>query len=151
MVLPAGDEAAVSPAAGAAARDLIVLFRRLRKRLRELPTGGLTPSQASVLLRLYKDGASSTTLLATAEGVRPQSMTVILNALEELGLIQRRPDPEDGRRQIITISDAGRAQAEGDREARHGWLAQAMEQRLDARQLQTVNEALALLSGVIEH
>lgn len=144
------DEAAVTPAAGAAARDLVVLFRRLRKRLREVPTGGLTPSQASVMLRLYKDGASSTTVLAAAEGVRPQSMTVILNALEESGLIQRRPDPEDGRRQIITLSDAGKARAEGDREARHGWLAQALEQRLDSQQLQTVNEALALLGDVFE-
>lgn len=144
------DGAAVSPAAHDAARDLIVLFRRMRRRLRELPTAGLTPSQTSVLLRLDKDGASSTTVLATAEGVRPQSMTATLGALEELGLIQRRPDPEDGRRQIITLSDAGRTEVVGGRRARHNWLAHAIDQHLDEQQLRTVTDALRLLDQVID-
>jgi hypothetical protein len=43
-----------SPAASAAARDLLVLFRRLRGRIRQLAAGDLTPSQASVLARLTR-------------------------------------------------------------------------------------------------
>lgn len=144
------DEAEVPPAAHTAARDLLVLFRRLRKRLREVPGSGLSPSQTSVLLRLDKDGASSTTLLAAAEGVRPQSMTAVLNALEEMGLIRRSPDPEDGRRQVITLTDAGAKRVAGGREARQDWLTVAMAERLDARQLAVVNEALALLGEVVE-
>lgn len=151
MVCPVRDEAVVSPAAGAAARDLVMLFRRLRRRMRELPSGGLTPSQTSVLLHLDKEGASSTTVLAAAEGVRPQSMTATLNALEGLGLLRRRPDPEDGRRQIITLSEAGRVQADGGREARHGWLARSLDERLTPEQLRTVNEALTLLGDVLGH
>ncbi|MEC3992391.1 copper transporter [Actinacidiphila sp. DG2A-62] len=144
------DEAAAPPAAHTAARDLLVLFRRLRKRLREVPSSGLTPSQTSVLLRLDKDGASSTTLLAAAEGVRPQSMTAVLNALEETGLIRRSPDPEDGRRQVVTLTEAGAERVAGGREARQDWLTVAMAERLDARQLAVVNEALALLGEVVE-
>src|SRR5262245_51210293 len=97
------DPQSPSPAASAAARDLIVLFRRLRGRIRQLTAGDLTPSQASVLARLNRDGASSTTVLARAEGVRPQSMTATLSSLDERGLIERHPDPEDGRRQVITL------------------------------------------------
>ncbi|MFD0578937.1 MarR family winged helix-turn-helix transcriptional regulator [Dactylosporangium darangshiense] len=101
-----------SPAAAAAARDLVVVFRRLRARLRELPSGGLTPSQTSVLVRLHRDGASTTTALALAEGVRSQSMTATLSALDDLGLIERSPDPDDGRRHIIALSAAGQGQGE---------------------------------------
>jgi DNA-binding MarR family transcriptional regulator len=127
-----------------------VLFRRLRTRTARLPTGGLSPSQTSVLLRLDKGGASSTTLLALAEGVRSQSMTATLNALEEQGLIERAPDPEDGRRQFITLSRAGRARASNDRRGRQEWLAQSMDQRFTAVQIRTINEALALLTELVD-
>jgi DNA-binding MarR family transcriptional regulator len=132
------------------ARDLVVLIRRLRTQLRAVPTSGLTPSQASVLLRLSKGGASSTTVLAIAEGVRSQSMTATLNSLDALGLLDRRPDPEDGRRQIITLSDAGRAQVSGDREGRHEWLAQAVAAGYTEAELRTITEALELLQRLVE-
>lgn len=89
----------VSGSAARAARDLRVVFSRLRRRLREVyDTRQLTPSQTSVLSRLGKDGDASTSDLAAAERVRPQSMAATLGALDERGLITRRPDPGDGRR-----------------------------------------------------
>jgi DNA-binding MarR family transcriptional regulator len=136
--------------AAAAARDLAVLFRRLRTRMRSVPTSGLTPSQSAVLLRLSKDGASSTTLLAIAEGVRSQSMTATLNALDALGLLERRPDPDDGRRQIITLSDAGRAQVSDDREGRREWLAQTLVDRYSDAELRTIVDAIALLQRLVD-
>lgn len=149
MASSSDPEPPTSPAAAAAARDLVVLFRRLRTRMRAVPAEGLTPSQTSVLIRLDRGGASSTTVLAAGEGVRPQSMTVILNALDAQGLIERRPDPEDGRRQIITLSAAGSAQVAGGREGRHAWLAQELDRELGADQLRQINDAIALLRGVI--
>jgi len=139
-----------SPAATAAARDLLVVFRRLRTRLRELPVEGLTPSQTSVMLRLDKEGASSTTALARVEGVRSQSMTATLNALAEQGLIQRDPDPEDGRRQIVTLTPMGHDRVRHDKQGRQDWLARTMEQRYSAAQLRTINEALALLGELAQ-
>lgn len=138
-----------SAAATIAAEDLIALFRRLRRRMRSLPAGDLTPSQTAVLLRLDNASAATTTALALAEGVRSQSMTATLAALERLGLIARRPDPEDGRRQLITLSPAGRARVGRDRERRHEWLARSLHQQLTPAQLRTVNEALALLAEVV--
>jgi DNA-binding MarR family transcriptional regulator len=69
-----------------------------------------------------------------------------LNALEELGLIGRAPDPEDGRRPIITLTAAGRARVLEDKRERHDWLAQAMDRRFTAAQMAVITEALALLS-----
>ena len=77
-----------------AARDLRVLFSRLRRRLRSLGVDDdLTPSQTAVLTRLWKEGASSASALAGAERVRPQSMAAIVAALEQRGVIERTPGP----------------------------------------------------------
>ncbi len=109
--------------------------------------GGLTPSQTAVLNRLWKDGASSTSALATAEQVRPQSMATIVTALDQHGLIARAPDPNDGRRQVISLTAAGRRRAESDRQAREEWLARAMQERYSERERRVINDALSLLSA----
>ena len=55
----------ISESAAAAARDLRVIFSRLRRQLKEVATGaGLTPSQTAALTRLWKEGASSASALA---------------------------------------------------------------------------------------
>ncbi|MEZ0448301.1 MarR family winged helix-turn-helix transcriptional regulator [Cellulomonas sp. ICMP 17802] len=132
--------------AAEAARELRVVFGRLRRRLREVAgVSVLTPSQASVLSRLDKDGPATASGLATAEGVRPQSVAATLAALEERGLIRRDADPADGRRQVVSLSDDGRARLAGDRQARQEWLAQAMQDRYSSAERQTILDALVLL------
>jgi len=135
----------VSESAVRAARDLRAVFSRLRRRLREIgATEGLTPSQTAVLARLSKDGAASTSGLAAAERVRPQSMAASLAALEQQHLIRRDPDPEDGRRQLITLTATGTERVDGDRQARQEWLARTMQDRFTERERQVVLEALSL-------
>lgn len=132
-----------------AARELRVVFSRLRRRLKELETGGeLTPSQTAVLARLWKDGSSSASALAGAERIRPQSMANILNALDQHGLIRRTPDPEDGRRQVISLTAEGRRRAKSDRRSREEWLARAMQDRYSERERRVILEALSLLDRV---
>jgi len=136
----------ISESAAAAARDLRVMFSRLRRQLKDVATGGgLTPSQTAVLTRLWKDGASSASALAAAERVRPQSMAAIVAALDEHGLIHRAPDPDDGRRQVISLTAAGRRRAESDRQVREEWLARAIQERYSQRERRVINDALALL------
>ena len=59
----------VSDSAVAAARDIRVVFSRLRRRLKDIAVDGLTPSQTAVLTRLWIEGASSASALAAAERV----------------------------------------------------------------------------------
>ncbi|MGW1157039.1 MarR family winged helix-turn-helix transcriptional regulator [Streptomyces sp. NPDC002513] len=136
----------VSESAARAARDLRVLFSRLRRRISEVAgDDDLTPSQVSALTLVGKGGAATASTLASAEGVRPQSMAATLAALEQHGLIRRSPDPDDGRRQLVTLTDAGRERVEGNRQARQEWLARALEDRFTEDERHTVLEGLSLL------
>ncbi len=141
--IPAAD---ISADAARVARDLRVVFGRLRRRMREVADAAdLTPSQVSALMRLGKHEASSASALAGLERVRPQSMAATLAVLERRGLIRRGPDPADGRRQVITLTAAGRERVEGNRQAREEWLARALQDSFAPDQLRTVEAALALL------
>ena len=142
---------AISESAARGAQDLRVVFSRLRRRLKALAAGDdLTPSQTAVLTRLRKDGASSASVLASAEGVRPQSMATIVAALETQGLIQREPDRDDGRRQVITLTNQGRNRAERDRRAREEWLARALQEQFSERERRVIVEALSLLQRLTD-
>jgi DNA-binding MarR family transcriptional regulator len=141
----------LSGSAVAAARDLRVMFSRLRRRLLEVATAeDLTPSQTAVLIRLVKDGPASTSELAGAERVRPQSMATTLAGLDRHGLIARTPDPEDGRRQLITLTSVGRRHAENDRRVRDEWLVRAMQDRYTEPERRLINEALTLLERITD-
>jgi DNA-binding MarR family transcriptional regulator len=141
-----GDVEAISESAARAALELRVVFSRLRRRLKDFAAGeDLTPSQTAVLIRLWKDGASSTSALAGAERVRPQSMATIVAALDRHGLIRRAPDPDDGRRQVLTLTKSGRERAESDRLAREEWLARSLQDQFSERERRVIVEALSLL------
>ena len=141
----------IAESAAAAARELRVVVSRLRRQLRDLAIDGdLTPSQTAVLTRLWKEGASSASALAGAERVRPQSMATIVAALEQRGLIERTPDPQDGRRQVISLTKAGRQRAESDRQVREEWLARAIHERYSETERRTILAALSLLERLTD-
>jgi DNA-binding MarR family transcriptional regulator len=135
-----------STAAAHAARDLKVMVSRLRRQLKEVSaTEDLSASQASVLARLALIGPSSTSELAGAERIRPQSMAAILKVLEGRDLIERAADPNDGRRQIISLTASGRDRGHGAQAMRDEWLVSALQERYTDAERATIVEALALL------
>jgi DNA-binding MarR family transcriptional regulator len=142
------------PIAGSAihaARELRVVLGRLQRRIRDAAdVRELTPSQAAALRRLSKDGAASTSDLAAAENIRPQSMAAIIAALGERRMIERRPDPHDARRNLVSLSEAGSDYVTGRRAAGEGWLARTLHERFTDAERGTLLRAISLLERLAE-
>jgi DNA-binding MarR family transcriptional regulator len=114
------------------------LVRRLRAEHR------FPLSQGTVLGRLDREGPQSVSDLALAERVRPQSMAQTVGDLEADGLVERNPDPSDGRRALVSLTEAGRTALEADRRHREGWLVGAIEELTPAQQA-TLADSVELL------
>lgn len=133
------------------ATQLAAVVGRLLRRLRTTSSESLlTPTQRSVLSRLEREGPATTAALARAEFVRPQSMRLTLGALEDQGLVARAPDPADGRKSVMSMTDAGRAAMGAVRTAKHNWLAEAIAAEFDGAERETLAEATALLDRLVE-
>ncbi|MFF5278101.1 MarR family winged helix-turn-helix transcriptional regulator [Streptomyces sp. NPDC000133] len=140
----------VSESAARAAREVRVVYSRLRRRMRETyDPGDLTPSQTSVISRLDKDGEASVSDLAAAERVRHQSVAATVGVLVERGLVARRQDPEDGRRQLVFVTDSGHVFLEDRRRAGEGWLTRALEDQCTEEERRTLLQATALLERIV--
>jgi DNA-binding MarR family transcriptional regulator len=99
----------------------------LIRRIRQTPVeGGLTPPESSALARLARGGPATSSALAKLEQISPQSMGVTLAGLEERGLVERQPDEHDGRRVVLSITEAGSAARQVRRNARSQQIARAL-------------------------
>jgi len=106
---------------------MMALTRQLR---RHRPDHGLPLSQLQLLGEISRAGTTTPAELGTRMGVRAQSLTDGLNELVSRGLITRRPDPDDRRRQLIDLTDAGKDLLERDRAERDAWLYATMRDNL---------------------
>jgi DNA-binding MarR family transcriptional regulator len=107
-------------------------------------------SQGAVLGRLDREGARSIGALAAAERVRPQSMTQTVADMESDGLISRRPDPTDGRRTFVELTESGLQTLEADRRHREGWIANVITEDFTAEEQRLLADALVLLERISE-
>ncbi|MEU6819158.1 MarR family transcriptional regulator [Streptomyces atriruber] len=133
------------------AADLTHVVGRLVRKLRGAsPMNGLSPSQRSVLARLDRGGPSTTAGLARAEFVRPQSMRMTVAALESMELIERAPDPNDGRQSVVSLTDEGRRTLTDGRAAKRGWLSDAVSEELDPAERRRLADAIELLERLVQ-
>ena len=133
------------------AAELRAIFRKLKLRVRE--HGGvndLTPSQASVLLRLETDGAATVSSMARAEGMRPQSMSAIVAPLQDAGLVSGAPDPSDGRQTLMTLTPKCLKWLQEGRAARQDWIATIISEKLSIEEQKKLQEALGLLARLVD-
>ena len=125
------------------ASRLRVSVARLARRLRqEGSREDATPSQLTTLATLYRDGPMTLGDLADAERVRPPSMTKIVTALVERGLVSRVPSTEDARCVRIEATAKGRAEHEEYQKRREAWL--------NHRLAELTSEERALLMEAVE-
>ncbi|WP_237321197.1 MarR family transcriptional regulator [Streptomyces sp. JJ36] len=110
-------------------RELAVLLRRARASSGELAREvhpDLEPGAYGLLVRLEDAGPQRATALAAYFGVGKATMSRQLRALEELGLIARTPDPEDGRAWLIELTPGGRTRFSRVRAARRAEYARRL-------------------------
>jgi DNA-binding MarR family transcriptional regulator len=141
-----------SPLVGEVAGNLRVLVGRLVRALQaQDPEDGLSMSKVSVLSRLADEGAASASALASAERVRPQSMSATLAALEAEGLVARRPHPTDRRQILFELTEQGWETAHSARRSREDWLTRVLETEFDNEERRLLRRAIELLERLAEH
>jgi DNA-binding MarR family transcriptional regulator len=122
------------------ASELRLVLGRLVRRMRA--EGRLPLAQMAVLGRLDRGGATTVSALATAERVRPQSMSQTVGELEADGLVTRSPDPTDRRQLLVELTDTGHTTLADERRHREGWLARAIAEDLSPAERATLEAAL---------
>ncbi|WP_316520644.1 MarR family winged helix-turn-helix transcriptional regulator [Kitasatospora brasiliensis] len=131
--------------------DTLELAADLRAALgalvRSLRTGDELPqNQAGVLGLLIRDERSCTVAeLAELQRVRHQSMARTVTLMTEAGLVTQQPHPTDGRKQLITATEAGRAALLDQRARREHRIATAIESRLTPEEQHALQAAVPLL------
>lgn len=107
--------------------SVMAVARQLR---RHRPDHGLTLSQMQVLAEVTRTGAATPAELAVRMQVRVQSLTDSINGLAAAGLVSRRADDGDRRRQLVELTDEGSALLAADRAERDAWLDTSMRENL---------------------
>ncbi|MGC0363941.1 DNA-binding MarR family transcriptional regulator [Rhodococcus sp. 27YEA15] len=141
----------LSSTSAQASQAVRTVISRLRRRiLRAAEAEDITLGQASVLARLSDTPGMTAAELATVEGVRHQSMTATVNSLGTSGLVERRPDPDDGRRVLLSLTAAGSRRVEEGRTARQEWLTGQLQVRCTEEERLTVIAAMSVLNRLTD-
>ncbi len=127
----------------ASTSELRIVLGQLVRRLRAEHRFPI--SQATVLSRLGREGAATTSALAAAERVRPQSMAHTIAELEADGLVDRTPDPVDRRQIQIALTERGREALADERARREGWLARTIATELTDDEQELLMQTVPLL------
>ncbi|MHB1711895.1 MAG: MarR family transcriptional regulator [Acidimicrobiales bacterium] len=122
---------------------------RLHRQMRQQSVGRLTPSQTAALASAERLGSPTLGELASAESVQPPSMTRIVAALEEMGLVDRVVEPGDRRVARMTVSSAGRKVLEQNRSLKNVFLARRL-QRLSPEERGALGGLTSLMERLAE-
>jgi DNA-binding MarR family transcriptional regulator len=137
--------------AGEVAGALLVSIGLLRRRLRQVLTEGeLTLPESSALVRLDRGGPATSSALARLEQISPQSMGATLGSLEARGLVERRPDPQDGRRAVMSLTEAGLQALRNRRNARTEQLTRILANEFTRSELRQLMAAAPLIERLAQ-
>lgn len=140
-------KADVEEVAGALRVTIGLLVRRLRQ---VQGPDDLTLPERSALARLDRGGPTTPSALARQEQISPQSMGATIAALEARCLVERRPDPEDGRRAVISVTEAGLRALWDRRNARTQQIAQALSAGFTRAEIERLAAATPLLERLAQ-
>src|SRR4051795_12921710 len=129
-----------------AARLRMAIVRTARRLRQEAAgTGGeLTPTAVAALATVERHGPLTPSQLAAIERIKRPTATRILRVLLEAGLIDRTPDPADGRSSLVGVNGAGRERLRRLRGRKNAYLARRMRDLTD-EEVETLERATEIL------
>ena len=140
---------AAPPDTAALAARLRLSVTRMARRLRQEAETGITPSMLSALAAVERHGELTMGHLCEAERVTPPTMTRVVAALVDAGLVSRDADAEDGRVAWVRLTPAGGRLIERSRRRKDAYLTKAL-RRLEPDQVRTLDEAAEILERLTE-
>jgi DNA-binding MarR family transcriptional regulator len=126
-----------------------VLLQLVRELRREVHPLGVTGGQVSLLVQIKRKPEIGVRELAALERVSPAAISGAVDRLERAGLIERRTNADDRRRQGLTVSPAGERVLRAVKRRRTAWLASKLE-RLSPEELEAIDAAVEPLAFLLE-
>ncbi|MCA2228062.1 MULTISPECIES: MarR family winged helix-turn-helix transcriptional regulator [Nonomuraea] len=130
--------------AGLATALRVSLARLTRRLRRQAAAHSLTPTQFATLAAVERHSAITPGELAELEKVQPPSMTRVIAALEERGLVSRTPHPTDRRQVTVTVTEAAQKLLKEERRLKEAWLSQRLRE-LTAEERSILRQAAPIL------
>jgi DNA-binding MarR family transcriptional regulator len=140
-------EANIHETAAALQLSVGLLKRRARETARD---GELSSPEMSVLSRLDRNGPGTTAALARWEQITPQAVGATVAVLEARELIARAPDPGDGRRSILTITQAGERALRAGRNALTDLMTGALSRGFTPGEIEQLRVAAPLIERLAQ-
>jgi DNA-binding MarR family transcriptional regulator len=128
--------------------SISLFLRRLRQS--KPAADDLSTPETSALSRLDRGGPTTSAELARADQISAQSMGATLSTLAARGLLERQPDPSDGRRVTVSISDAGREVLRNRRNARTQQIAGGLATGFTRAELRQLKAAAPLIERLAQ-
>ncbi len=137
--------------AESAARLRFAIVRTARRLRQEAAGAGaeLSPTAASTLATVERHGPLTPSELAEIERIKRPTATRTLRVLEEAGLVDRAPDPIDGRSSLVSVNSAGRERLRRLRGRKNDYLARRMRD-LPESDIVALERAAEILEGILE-
>ena len=129
------------PTVGLLGRTYNTLAATIFRRIASSGPGDTRPAHGNVLEQLEIEDGLRLTDIAKRSGVTPQSTGALVDELEDLDYVERRPDPLDRRAKRIHLTSKGRETARVSFEVLMG-LERELEDRLGARRLKQLRKVL---------
>jgi DNA-binding MarR family transcriptional regulator len=127
---------------------LRLAITRTARRLRQEAGTDLSPSQVAALATIECHGPLAPSEVAERERIRRPTATRVLARLVEAGLVERIPDPADGRSAIVSVSSEGRALLRRLRRRKTAYLATRIRD-LPPQDLSALARATEVLESIL--
>src|SRR5919197_695286 len=138
-----------TPPIAEVAGHLRLAVARTARRLRQEAGADLSPSLSSALAAIDRHGPVTPSELADHERVQRPTATRVIARLEELGLVDRAPDPSDRRSSLISASPAGRTLLRRQRSRKDQFLARRLA-ALEPDEVATLERAAVILERMLD-